>query len=235
MEKNKSRIIMGANRAIQTYLRQYQALFGNELYVSKDQAKNLDQTPNTLDSGNRDDLEQFRISICICQECPLGKTRTNFVFGVGDPNADLMLVGEAPGEQEDLKGEPFVGRAGKLLDDILKAIQKKRGQGVYIANVLKCRPPNNRDPLPSEVEKCEPYLVKQIEKIQPRLIVALGRVARKTLLKMDVPLKEMREKTHHYHGIPLRVTYHPAALLRNSNFKKPTWDDFQWVRDFLNN
>ena len=110
MEKNKSRIIMGANTAIQTYLRQYQALFGNELYVSKDQAKNLDQTPNTLDSGNRDDLEQFRISICICQECPLGKTRTNFVFGVGDPNADLMLVGEAPGEQEDLKGEPFVGR-----------------------------------------------------------------------------------------------------------------------------
>ena len=235
MEKNKSRIIMGASRAIQTYLRQYQALFGNELYFAKDQAENLDQTPNMLDSGNRNNLEQFRISICLCQECPLSKTRTNFVFGMGDPNADLMLVGEAPGEQEDLKGEPFVGRAGKLLDDILRAIQQKRGQGVYIANVLKCRPPNNRDPLPSEVEKCEPYLVKQIEKIQPKLIVALGRVAGKTLLKMDVPLKEMREKTHDYHGTPLRVTYHPAALLRNSNFKKPTWDDFQWVRDFLNN
>ena len=127
---------MGANREIQTYLRQYQALFGNELYFAKDQAENLDQTPNTLDSGNRDDLEQFRISICLCQECPLGKTRTNFVFGVGDPNADLMLVGEAPGEQEDLKGEPFVGRAGKLLDDILRAIQKKRGQGIYIANAV---------------------------------------------------------------------------------------------------
>ena len=102
-------------------------------------------------------------------ECPLGSTRTNFVFGVGDMNADLMLVGEAPGQQEDLKGEPFVGRAGKLLDDILRAINLKRGQGVYIANVLKCRPPNNRDPLPSEVEKCEPYLQKQIRLIQPKL------------------------------------------------------------------
>ena len=153
---------MGVNTVIQTYLMQYQALFGNELYIAKGQAS------NRLVSANRDDLEQFRISICICQECPLGKTRTNFVFGVGDPDADLMLVGEAPGEQEDLKGEPFVGRAGKLLDDILRAIQKKRGQGVYIANVLKCRPPNNRDPLPSEVEKCEPYLVKQIENIQKR-------------------------------------------------------------------
>ena len=165
----------------------------------------------------------------------MGKTRTNFVFGVGDPNADLLLVGEAPGEQEDLKGEPFVGRAGKMLDKILYAIDRKRGDGVYIANVIKCRPPNNRDPLPSEVKKCEPYLTEQISQIQPKLIVALGRVAGKTLLKIDVPLKEMRDKTHDYNGTPLRVTFHPAALLRNSNFKKPAWIDFQWIRDYLQN
>ena len=180
-------------------------------------------------------LDAYNQSICTCQECPLGKTRTNFVFGVGDPNADLLLVGEAPGEQEDLKGEPFVGRAGKMLDKILYAIDRKRGDGVYIANVIKCRPPNNRDPLPSEVKKCEPYLTEQISQIQPKLIVALGRVAGKTLLKMDVPLKEMRDKTHDYNGTPLRVTFHPAALLRNSNFKKPAWIDFQWIRDYLQN
>ena len=145
-----------------------------------------------------------------------------------------MLVGEAPGKEEDLKGEPFVGRAGKLLDNILRAINKKRGEGVYIANVLKCRPPNNRDPLPSEVKKCEPYLLRQIEIIKPKIIVALGRVSGKTLLKIDVPLKDMRSKIHNYNGIPLIVTYHPAALLRNPNFKKPAWDDFQWIRDQLN-
>ena len=215
------------------YLIQQRELFGDRLYTGFDGSNFfVDKEEITYQSITLDDFDK---EICHCQKCQLGKNRTNFVFGVGDPNGSLMLVGEAPGEQEDLKGEPFVGRAGKLLDDILRAIQKKRGQGVYIANVLKCRPPNNRDPLPSEVEKCEPYLVKQIEKIQPRLIVALGRVAGKTLIKMDVPLKEMRGKTHDYHGTPLRVTYHPAALLRNSNFKKPTWDDFQWVRDFLNN
>ncbi len=116
---------------------------------------------------------------------------------------------------------------------ILLAIDKKRGEGVYIANVLKCRPPNNRDPLPSEVNKCEPYLLKQIKIVKPKLIVALGRIAGKTLLKIDKPLKEMRGKIHSYNGTPLIVTYHPAALLRNSNFKKPAWDDFQWIRDQL--
>ena len=224
---------MSTKAAIQQYLKQQKLLFGNELYLSKEPVFPEEPAPTIDKPTANGELDAFKQSICHCQECPLGKTRTNFVFGVGDPHSDLLLVGEAPGEQEDLKGEPFVGRAGKLLDDILRAIQKKRGEGVYIANVLKCRPPNNRDPLPSEVEKCEPFLMKQINLIQPKLIVALGRVAGKTLLKMDVPLKEMREKTHDYHGTPLRVTYHPAALLRNSNFKKPTWVDFQWIRDFL--
>jgi len=221
--------------ALHQYLKQQKVLYGNELYLSNEPASLPEPKPDKKGPLANGKLDAYNQSICTCQECPLGKTRTNFVFGVGDPNADLLLVGEAPGEQEDLKGEPFVGRAGKMLDKILYAIDRKRGDGVYIANVIKCRPPNNRDPLPSEVKKCEPYLTEQISQIQPKLIVALGRVAGKTLLKMDVPLKEMRDKTHDYNGTPLRVTFHPAALLRNSNFKKPAWIDFQWIRDYLLN
>ena len=221
--------------ALHQYLKQQKELYGNELYLSNEPASLPEPKPEKKGPLANGKLDAYNQSICTCQECPLGKTRTNFVFGVGDPNADLFLVGEAPGEQEDLKGEPFVGRAGKMLDKILYAIDRKRGDGVYIANVIKCRPPNNRDPLPSEVKKCEPYLTEQISQIQPKLIVALGRVAGKTLLKMDVPLKEMRDKTHDYNGTPLRVTFHPAALLRNSNFKKPAWIDFQWIRDYLQN
>ena len=221
--------------ALHQYLKQQKVLYGNELYLSNEPASLPEPKPEKKGPLANGKLDAYNQSICTCQECPLGKTRTNFVFGVGDPNADLLLVGEAPGEQEDLKGEPFVGRAGKMLDKILYAIDRKRGDGVYIANVIKCRPPNNRDPLPSEVKKCEPYLTEQISQIQPKLIVALGRVAGKTLLKMDVPLKEMRDKTHDYNGTPLRVTFHPAALLRNSNFKKPAWIDFQWIRDYLQN
>jgi len=221
--------------ALHQFLKQQQVLYGNELYLSNEPAPLSEPKPEKIGLLAIGKLDAYNQSICTCLECPLGKTRTNFVFGVGDPNADLFLVGEAPGEQEDLKGEPFVGRAGKMLDKILYAIDRRRGDGVYIANVIKCRPPNNRDPLPSEVKKCEPYLIEQISQIQPKLIVALGRVAGKTLLKMDVSLKEMRGKTHHYNGTPLRVTFHPAALLRNSNFKKPAWIDFQWIRDYLQN
>ena len=224
---------MRSNNSLRSYLKQQQLLFGKELHVSKEHSKKNDAQRPHNSSGNKNALEEYRISICLCKECNLGETRKNFVYGTGDPNADLMLVGEAPGKDEDLKGEPFVGRAGKLLDKILLAINKKRGEGVYIANVLKCRPPNNRDPLPSEVNKCEPYLLKQIKIVKPKLIVALGRIAGKTLLKIDKPLKEMRGKIHSYNGTPLIVTYHPAALLRNSNFKKPAWDDFQWIRDQL--
>ncbi|PIZ64426.1 MAG: uracil-DNA glycosylase, partial [Candidatus Marinimicrobia bacterium CG_4_10_14_0_2_um_filter_48_9] len=165
-----------------------------------------------------------------CQNCALGASRTKFVFGVGDPNADLMLIGEAPGRDEDLRGEPFVGRAGQLLDKILAAIDLNRDE-VFIANVLKCRPPNNRDPLPAEVEQCEPYLWHQIELIKPKLIVALGRIAAMTLLKVEDTLKNMRLQEYTYQGVDLRVTYHPAALLRNSNFKRPAWEDFQKIRD----
>lgn len=222
---------MDSKSTIQSYLKQQKLLYGNELYLSG----KLKYSDIEIPTSSKDNLEEYRIAICLCKKCPLGDSRTNFVFGAGDPNADLLIIGEAPGEQEDLIGEALIGRAGKLLDDILRAIDKKRGEGVYVTNVLKCRPPSNRDPLPSEVDKCEPYLLEQIQKIQPKLIVALGRVAGKTLLKIDVPLKEMREKTHNYNGTPLRVTYHPAALLRNPNFKKPAWVDFQWIRDYLKN
>ena len=224
---------MRSNNSLLSYLKQQQLLFGKELHVYKEHSKKNDAHFPNNSSDSKNALEEYRISICLCKECNLGETRKNFVYGTGDPNADLMLVGEAPGKDEDLKGEPFVGRAGKLLDKILLAIDKKRGEGVYIANVLKCRPPNNRDPLPSEVNKCEPYLLKQIKIVKPKLIVALGRIAGKTLLKIDKPLKEMRGKIHSYNSTPLIVTYHPAALLRNSNFKKPAWDDFQWIRDQL--
>jgi DNA polymerase len=149
---------------------------------------------------------------------------------VGNPKADIVFIGEAPGKQEDLQGVPFVGRAGKLLDKILAAIELTRND-VYICNILKCRPPNNRDPLPSEVEKCEPYLIKQLHLISPKLIVALGRIAACTMLKTKESLKNLRNQIFTYAQIDLLVTYHPAALLRNPNFKKPAWEDFQLIRD----
>ena len=214
---------------IREYLIQNRDLFGSELFLNGIENTNEDGDYHFLV------LDDFKESICECMECPLGQSRTEFVFGVGDSNANLLLVGEAPGEQEDLKGEPFIGRAGKLLDKILIAIGLNRNKDVFITNVVKCRPPNNRDPLPSEVEKCQPYLNKQISLINPILIVALGRVAAKTLLKLDLPLKDLRDKIHDYSGIPLRVTYHPAALLRNPSLKKSAWEDFQWIQKYINN
>lgn len=175
-------------------------------------------------------LSAFNDEIKNCQNCPLGSSRNHFVFGVGNPNADLMFVGEAPGEREDLEGVPFVGRAGKLLDDILKAIDLTR-EDVYIANVLKCRPPNNRDPNKDEIEQCEPYLIKQIELIKPKLLVALGRISAMTLLRSKDSLTAMRGQIFDYHGTDLLVTYHPAALLRNPNWKRPAWEDFKKIRD----
>tara|TARA_Y100000768_G_C23850685_1_gene620800 strand:+ start:258 stop:938 length:681 start_codon:yes stop_codon:yes gene_type:complete len=218
---------------VQKYLEQQRELFGKELFL-----KNLgtfNESSNSIvknkESANR--IRDLYKSISIHQKNSLGGSSNQFVFGIGDPNADLMLIGEAPGEEEDIKGEPFVGRSGKLLNRILSAIDMNRNDGVFITNVLKCRPPNNRDPLVSEIKEWEPYLISEIKIIKPRLIVALGKVSGNTLLKMDISLKEMREKIHDYSGIPFKVTYHPAALLRNPNLKKDAWQDFQWIRDFL--
>lgn len=174
-------------------------------------------------------LMEFFEQIKDCQKCPLGRRRTNFVFGVGNPQADLLLVGEAPGADEDRMGEPFVGRAGQLLNRILLSIHFKREE-VFIANILKCRPPGNRDPFPEEVAQCEPYLHQQIKLIQPRVILALGRVAGQTLLKSTTPLNLLRGRLHFYQGIPMVVTFHPAALLRNPQWKYPTWDDVRYLR-----
>jgi uracil-DNA glycosylase family 4 len=175
------------------------------------------------------DLAELNSMICKCVKCPLGTTRINFVFGVGNPRADIVFVGEAPGADEDAQGEPFVGRAGQLLNKILEAIHFKRDE-VYICNILKCRPPNNREPQPDEIDLCEPHLWKQLELLKPKIIVCLGRVAGQTLIRTTASLGELRGKVHSYRGIKLVVTYHPAALLRNPNWKKPTWEDVQWIR-----
>ncbi len=177
-------------------------------------------------------LEEIKNEMLACHKCPLGKTRTNLVFGVGDPMAKLMFVGEAPGRDEDLQGELFVGRAGQLLTKIIEAIGWKRSD-VYIANVLKCRPPENRNPLPEEIVLCMPYLIKQIEIIQPKVLCALGTSAAQTLLNTKAPVGTLRGKFHEYKGIPMMVTYHPAYLLRNPNDKAKVWDDIKKVRDFL--
>ena len=165
-----------------------------------------------------------------CTLCGLAKTRTQTVFGVGDENADWMLIGEAPGAEEDRLGDPFVGQAGRLLDNMLAAVGLSRRKNVYIANVLKCRPPGNRNPAPDEVEKCTPYLLQQIELIQPKLILAMGRFAAQTLLESDASIASMRGRVHRYAGVPLIVTYHPAYLLRTLEDKSKAWEDLLFAR-----
>lgn len=168
-----------------------------------------------------------------CVKCPLCQTRTQTVFADGNPNADLVFVGEAPGFYEDRQGIPFVGKAGQLLTDIIVKGMKLQRKDVYICNVIKCRPPDNRDPTPEEKRQCEPYLVRQLELVKPKVICALGGHAAKTLLKTDAPTGKLRGTWHFYQGIPLRVTFHPAYLLRNPADKRLTWDDIQEVMKVL--
>ncbi len=172
-------------------------------------------------------LTAFDASICQCQKCPLGKTRNHFVFGSGNPEARVLFVGEAPGADEDAQGLPFVGKAGQLLTKIIESTKAFKRQDVFIANVLKCRPPGNRTPQPEEVEQCWPYLEEQIKIIQPLLIMALGASAAQALLKTKDAVGKLRNKWHDYGGIPLRVTYHPAALLRFEGYKKDVWEDMK--------
>jgi DNA polymerase len=160
-----------------------------------------------------------------CQLCRLCERRTNTVFGVGDREADWMLIGEAPGENEDKLGEPFVGQAGKLLDSMLRAVTLARDSNVYIANVIKCRPPGNRNPEPDEVARCEPYLQRQVALVKPKVIVALGRFAAQSLLKTEASIASLRGRVHQYEGVPVIVTYHPAYLLRSLPDKAKTWAD----------
>lgn len=179
------------------------------------------------------DWETLEQSIRACTACGLHGTRTQAVPGVGDRQADWMLVGEAPGADEDRLGEPFVGQAGKLLDAMLAALELQRGEKVYIANVLKCRPPGNRNPEPGEVACCAPYLARQIALVRPKLIVALGRFAAQSLLATDASVASLRGKVHRHAGVPLVVTYHPAYLLRNLPDKAKAWEDLLFARRTL--
>jgi uracil-DNA glycosylase family 4 len=237
---------------IQQVLRTERELFGNILLVEKPSKKaetgmapkkevppdqetlfelpTPAKAPITMEPwGNAPTLEALDAQISSCVKCSLGLTRTRFVFGVGDPHATLMLIGEAPGADEDAQGEPFVGRAGQLLNKILAAIHFRR-EDVYICNILKCRPPGNRTPQAEEVEQCLPYLRKQIQLVKPKLIVCLGLVAAEELLHTRESLTTLRGKTLAYDGIPVKITYHPAALLRNPNWKRPAWEDVQVIR-----
>jgi DNA polymerase len=170
------------------------------------------------------DWETLRDTVSACTLCGLANSRTNTVFGIGNSNADWLIVGEAPGAEEDRRGEPFVGRAGKLLDEMLRAIGKRRDD-VFIANILKCRPPDNRDPKSDESASCRPYLQRQIELLQPKIILAVGRIAAQSLLASDEPVGRMRGRAHELDGIPLVVTYHPAYLLRSPSQKNKAWKD----------
>ena len=230
----------------ENFLKQERLLFGNTIYTEPvKQKKTIEYSASeepalfpedaVVSSAPKESWESATVlsdlnkQICTCMKCALGKTRTKFVFGVGNPDADVLVIGEAPGADEDAQGEPFVGRAGQLLNKILEAVQFKREE-VFIANILKCRPPNNRKPLPEETEQCEPYLWKQIELIKPKFILCLGLTAAQTLLRTTESMGQLRQSTHMYRNTPVVVTYHPAALLRNPNWKRPTWEDVQRLR-----
>ncbi|KPL02650.1 MAG: hypothetical protein AMJ90_05270 [candidate division Zixibacteria bacterium SM23_73_2] len=225
MDKSYERLLE-AYAVTKKYLKQQIDLGFDRLYLSKDKEK--EEEENFSDSVEGD-LQKFYQRIKDCKKCPLHVTRTNFVFGEGSGKSRILFVGEAPGREEDIQGKPFVGQAGKLLDKILKAIDFSREE-VYIANVLKCRPPGNRDPQPDEIKACEPYLLKQIEILKPEIICALGRISAQALMKTKSPLGQLRGRFHDYHGIKLIVTYHPAALLRYPQYKKGCWEDVQMLR-----
>lgn len=227
MSDSKTRVIK--------FLEQQRELYGDELilhptramYSSEPEKKVVREALPELPT-----MQELSARVAECRQCTLCKTRTQTVFGSGNPRAEIMFIGEAPGADEDAQGLPFVGRAGQLLT---KMIEEPRSLGmprsdVYIANILKCRPPGNRKPNSDEIEQCEPYLIAQIENIRPRIICALGLTAANTLLRNTLSMTAMREKVFDYHGVPLMVTYHPAALLRNPNWKKPAWDDMLRLR-----
>ena len=209
--------------------RAYLEALGIDVWVRNDQVDEL--APNgvkpagvTAVAADSLDWTELRETVAACTRCALHKSRTQTVFGVGNPDADWLIIGEAPGAEEDRRGEPFVGRAGKLLDEMLRAAGQDRDQ-VFIANILKCRPPNNRDPEVDEAAACRSYLDRQIALLQPRIILAVGRIAAQTLLETDTPVGKLRGKVHHLGGIPMVVTYHPAYLLRSPTQKRKSWQD----------
>ena len=205
----------------------------HQIDYSNDQSvvRNTVQVASKFDSTGLDELKKI---VATCTLCDLHKTRTQTVFGVGHPAADWLIIGEAPGADEDRKGEPFVGRAGQLLTNMLRAIGLAREE-VFIANILKCRPPNNRDPKPDEMECCRPYLRQQIELIQPKIIMAVGRIAAQALLKTDTPIGKLRGREFRYEDthIPIVATYHPAYLLRSPQQKRKAWEDLKFATKII--
>ena len=210
--------------------RAYLDALGIELFVPRTEPA-LPPDEESLDGqpGLGASLDVLREQVKACTRCKLSESRTQTVFGVGNPSADWFIVGEAPGAEEDRRGEPFVGRAGKLLDEMLRAVGQSR-QDVFIANVLKCRPPNNRDPAKDEAKACRGYLDRQIELVAPQLILVVGRIAAHELLETDAPVGRLRGRPHELGGIPLVVTYHPAYLLRSPAQKAKAWDDLRLAR-----
>ena len=243
---------MGAGSSLETRSRQLQYLEAmgiqawdlrnsaiEPLAVEQDVAEvaGMDASPADIPGQSAvsgSNWETLRARVKVCTLCDLHTSRTQSVFGVGNRNADWLLIGEAPGRDEDQQGEPFVGRAGQLLNAMLQAIGLQREQ-IYIANILKCRPPSNRDPRPEEVVCCEPYLMRQIELIQPRLILALGRIAAQNLLNTETPIGQLRGRVHQFRdtGIPLVATYHPAYLLSSPVEKRKAWQDLQLAVETL--
>ena len=230
---------------MQSYQRQYLKEMGVDVWLDKDtpvavnetvveernSEKNIPKQSISIDSIATTlpaELDSLAKQVAACQQCSLHESRTQTVFGVGNPNADWLVIGEAPGADEDKQGEPFVGRAGKLLNSMLLAMGLPREQ-VFIANILKCRPPNNRDPEPEEVVACESYLRQQIELIKPKIILAVGRIAAQNLLKLDTPIGKMRGNQYQYpeSELPVVVTYHPAYLLRSPREKRKVWEDLK--------
>jgi len=202
--------------------RAYLRAMGIDVWLPRDAAES--EMSAAVESPDGMNWDELRDRVTHCTRCELSKSRTNTVFGVGNPNADWLIIGEAPGAEEDRRGEPFVGRAGTLLDEMLRAIGQSR-DSVFIANILKCRPPNNRDPRPEEAAACRQYLERQIELVQPKIVLAVGKIAAQNLLGCSEPVGKMRGRTHDFGGIPLVVTYHPAYLLRSPSQKAKSWSD----------
>lgn len=206
---------------------------GNHSILEKNHTQQVAEKKTDVTNRNLcQTLEQIRTEIGDCKRCPLHEGRKNIVFGNGNPHAHLMFIGEAPGRDEDIQGLPFVGRAGQLLDKIIEAMGMKR-EDVFVGNINKCRPPENRAPLPNEVEACIPFIRAQVKAIQPKVIVCLGSVAVQNLLQTEQKISQLRGCWQNFEEIPVMPTYHPAFLLRNPAMKKPVWEDMQKVMEFL--
>lgn len=238
------------NEKLIQYIKQQAEIYGNDLAieykalleadpisekkVEKAPAVQVVKAPVTstekFDLYSANSCEELERLIHNCMNCELGACRNKLVFGKGNPNADILVIGEAPGADEDFQGLPFVGKAGQLLDKILASIDLDLSN-CFISNIVKCRPPGNRDPKAEEIEACRSILQRQFELIQPKLILAVGRVSARTLLNSERSLSNMRGKFHSYHGVDLLVTYHPSALLRNPSWKRPTWEDMKMFKE----